>query len=113
MKSSFDRPYIALKCGLEWSFAGDSFFAINGHQYSLANPNGDVQRMVLGSLMFAPLPLATVKMAQSRVDVARSSVDGLHSTLRRTQHFLPLFDSGRIEMGNVSGFLRTVRDWPF
>ena len=34
------------------------------------------------------------------LDVARSSVDGLRSTLRR-------------EMGNFSGFLRTVRDWPF
>jgi hypothetical protein len=64
VKSSFDRPYIALKCGLEWSFGGDSFFAVNGHQYSLANFNGDVQRMVLGSLMFAPLLLATVKTAQ-------------------------------------------------
>jgi hypothetical protein len=66
VKSSFDRPYVALKCGLEWSFAGDSFFAVSGHQYSLANLNGDVQRMVLGSLMLAPLLLATVKMAQSR-----------------------------------------------
>ena len=58
--------------------------------------HGDVQRMVLGSLM---------------LDVAGSSVDGLRSTFRRTQHFLPPFDTGWIEGGNISGFLRTVRDW--
>jgi hypothetical protein len=45
------------------------------------------------------------------LDVAGGSVDGLRSTFRRTQHFLPPFDTGWIEGGNISGFLRTVRDW--
>jgi hypothetical protein len=92
VKSSFDRPYIYLKRGFEWSFAYDSLFAVNGHQYGF----------------FGLLTIATSRLA---IASRNAEFDAANKLLNRGRKLEDIKFTEPVLLWPASGFLRpTVED---
>ena len=57
--------------------------------------HGDVRRVILGVLMFVPILLATVRLAdQNGLGLADGPTDGSHNSCRDREHVYPFSNAG-------------------